>query len=150
MTSEARPDRRPSSDPVFRRIVLIGVIYSAALAIVGGIVGFVVADSHGMLGAVVGAALSLLLLSVTALSMVIANRYVESPFYLQIFFGVVLGGWLLKFVVFVVAVLLLRDQPWLDPIALFVTVVAGLVGGLVIDGVTVARARIGYVSDPRP
>jgi hypothetical protein len=93
--------------------------------------------------------LSLLLVSVTAVSMVIANRYTASPAYLQIFFSIVLGGWLLKLIVFVVALLVLRDQPWLSPIALFITLVVGLLGGLVIDGLVIGRARIGYVSDPK-
>ncbi len=149
MTDTTPRAGRPSSDPVFRRIAALGSIFCLVLAVVGAIVGFVVAGGEGLAGAIAGAVLSLLLVSVTAISMVIANRYTASAAYLQIFFGIVLGGWLLKLVVFIVALLILRDQPWLSPIALFITLVVGLLGGLVIDGIVIAKARIGYVSDPK-
>lgn len=150
MTDTTSRAGRPSSDAVFRRVAVIGTLYCLVLAAGGAVIGFLAAGPEGLAGAVAGAVLSLLLVSVTAISMLVANRYTASPAYLQIFFGIVLGGWLLKFVVFIVALLLLRDQPWLDPVALFVSLVIGLLGGLVIDGIVVSKARIGYVSDPRP
>jgi membrane-bound metal-dependent hydrolase YbcI (DUF457 family) len=57
----------------------------------------------------------------------------------------VAGGWLLKLVVFIVAVLLLRDQSWLDPKILFFGLVAGIIVSLVIDTLVVVKARVPYV-----
>jgi membrane-bound metal-dependent hydrolase YbcI (DUF457 family) len=59
----------------------------------------------------------------------------------------VLGGWILKFVVFIVALLLLRGQPWLDPTVFFVAVVVSVLASLVVDVVVLTRMRVPHVSD---
>ncbi len=92
MTDTAARPGRPSSDAVFRRVAVLGSLFCLVLAVVGAVIGFLVGGPEGLAGAVAGAALSLLLVSVTALSMLIANRYTASPAYLQIFFGIVLGA----------------------------------------------------------
>ena len=53
-----------------------------------------------------------------------------------------LAGWLVKFVVFLVAMLALRDQPWIVPGVLFAAVVTTVLASLVVDAVVVSRARI--------
>jgi hypothetical protein len=53
-----------------------------------------------------------------------------------------LVGWLVKFVVFLVAMLALRDQPWVVPGVLFAAIVTTVLASLVIDAVVVSRARI--------
>jgi hypothetical protein len=58
-----------------------------------------------------------------------------------------MGGWLLKFVVFLVLMLLLRDQAWISPIVLFLSIVAGVIGSLVVDAIVVLTSRMSYVSD---
>jgi len=67
-----------------------------------------------------------------------------------VFFGIVLGGWLLKFVVFIVVLLVLRDQPWIQPTVFFVAIVAGVLASLVIDVVVLTRMRIPTVSVELP
>ena len=63
------------------------------------------------------------------------------------FFALVLGAWLLKFVVFLVLVFTLREASFVDPVVLFVTLVIAVLGGLVTDLVAVSRGRVPYVSD---
>jgi hypothetical protein len=58
-----------------------------------------------------------------------------------------MGAWLLKFVVFIVLILLLGDQPWIDSKVLFLTLVIAVIGTLVVDVVVVTRSRMPYVSD---
>ncbi|MGA0847701.1 MAG: hypothetical protein ACO3PY_03725 [Pontimonas sp.] len=58
-----------------------------------------------------------------------------------------LGTWLLKFVVFLAAVLWLGDQEWLDRTVLFLTIVAAVLATLVTDLVVVVKSRMPYVSD---
>ncbi len=58
-----------------------------------------------------------------------------------------LGGWLLKLVVFIVLVLVLRDAPWLNGTVLFLSLVAGVLASLVVDVLVVARSRLPYASD---
>ncbi|BDI22005.1 hypothetical protein [Herbiconiux sp. L3-i23] len=139
--------RTPSSTPVLRRVLLFGAALTVVVAVVGAILGGILAGGEGIVSALVGAILVLLLVSVTSGSILIANRFFGSPSFAMIFFGIVLGAWLLKFVLFLAAVLLLRDQPWLDPMTLFLTIVGGLLGSLVVDVVVVLRARLPYVSD---
>jgi len=55
--------------------------------------------------------------------------------------------WLAKFVLFVIAALVLRDQPWLDSTAMFVTIIVAVLGSLAIDVLVVSRSRMPNVSD---
>ena len=56
-----------------------------------------------------------------------------------------LGGWVVKLVVFIVALLLLRGQPWIEPFVFFFSVLASVIASLVVDIVVMARARVPYV-----
>jgi hypothetical protein len=56
-----------------------------------------------------------------------------------------MGGWFLKIVLFIVVFGLLNRAEWLTSQArpiLFFTVVAAVIGGLIIDSLIVAKARI--------
>jgi hypothetical protein len=86
-------------------------------------------------------------LSITALSILIANRFIGSDLFVGLFFGIVLGGWIVKFVLFLVLAILLRDQPWINPVVLFLSLIAGVIGSLVVDMIVVFRSRIPYASD---
>jgi hypothetical protein len=125
---------RPAKKDVFTRILIGGAVLALAIAVVGGIVGFAVA-------------MALVFLGLTAGSILFANRFQSSPIYPTLFFSVVLGAWLLKFVVFLAVAMVLKEQPWINLVVLFVTVIVGVVGALVMDMVVITKARIGYVSD---
>ncbi len=58
-----------------------------------------------------------------------------------------LGAWLLKFVVFLAVAMVLKEQQWINLVVLFVTVIVGVVGTLVMDMIVITEARVGYVSD---
>ncbi|WP_353827418.1 hypothetical protein [Agromyces sp. SYSU T0242] len=149
MTSAPRDpaDRTPTSNPVLRRALLWGVLIAAAIAIVGGAIGFAVSGTAGLLGALIGTLMSMVFMGITGASILLANRFAGSDVFVGAFFGIVLGGWLLKFVVFIVLVVLLRGADWLDPVVLFLSIVAGVIGSLVVDVLVVARSRLPYASD---
>ncbi len=86
-------------------------------------------------------------LGLTAGSILFANRFQSSPIYPTLFFSVVLGAWLLKFVVFLAVAMVLKEQQWINLVVLFVTVIVGVVGTLVMDMIVITKARVGYVSD---
>ncbi|MEK7663240.1 MAG: hypothetical protein AAB357_03615, partial [Actinomycetota bacterium] len=132
----------PSSVPVLRRTLAYGFAFAAAIAVVGGVIGLLVAGPIAAWSAVIGAAMAGVFLGITALSILIAVR-----FDIVAFFGIVLGAWLLKFVAFIVAALALRDQPWINPTALFLSLIAGVIASLVVDVVVVMKTRMPYVSD---
>jgi hypothetical protein len=54
---------------------------------------------------------------------------------------VVLGVWLAKFVVFLALVFWLGDVAWADSTTLFLTIVAALLVGLIVEVTVVIRSR---------
>ena len=136
-----------SSTPILARALKIAAILTIALIIVGGVVGYFVDSWVGVLSAVIGAAMAFVFLGITAGSILIANRSYESPLFTATFFAIVLGSWIIKFVLFIVVALLLRDQPFINKFLLFGFLIIGVVMTLVVDVVVVARTRMPYVSD---
>lgn len=141
------PRRMPSSQPILLKALRWGGLASALLVVLCGVVGWFVSGSSGAIGGVLGAVFAGVFLALTAGSIAFANRFIGSDLFVGIFFGVVMGTWLVKFVAFIVAALLLRDQPWLNPTMFFLSLIAGVITSLVIDVLIVAKSRLGYVSD---
>ena len=133
--------------PVLRLALRYGAIFAVAVAIVAGSVGLLVAGVPGLIGGLLGAALAAVFLGVTAASMLIAGRVAHGDSTSPIFFGIVIGVWLLKLVIFIVVEVLLRGQPWFNPFVFFGAVVVVVIGSLVLDAVAIYRARVPYVSD---
>ena len=132
---------------IARRALLAGVVVTSVIAIVAATAGALISELSGMLGALVGAALGFALLGLTPLSIIWGFAWGKGDVLSPGFFSAVLGTWLLKFVVFLAAVLWLGDQEWLDRTVLFVTIVASVVATLITDLVVVAKSRMPYVSD---
>lgn len=132
---------------VLGRALVYGAILTVGIALVGSIVGYLVAGTPGLLSALVGAGLTALFMGFTALSIVIASRVTKDEPSSTLFFGIVLGMWLLKFVVFIVILVLLRDQPWINPLVMFFAILAAVIGSLVVDVVAFLRSRVPYVGD---
>jgi hypothetical protein len=126
-------------------------VWSAAitgiLAVIGAVIGYLVAGWTGLASALVGVVLAGLFLGMTALIILIAGRIPPGPTQIPTFFAIVLGGWVIKLVVFVVALILLRGQPWVQPFVFFFCVLASVIASLVVDMVVMARARVPYVGD---
>jgi drug/metabolite transporter (DMT)-like permease len=136
-----------SSTPVLRTALTWGAIVAGALAVVGAVIGFAVGGGEGVASALAGVLVGAFFSAVTAASILIANRWYGDELYVPIFFGVVLGGWLVKLVLFIVALFVLRGQPWMDPMVFFVALVASVLGSLVVDAVVLMRMRIPHASD---
>lgn len=128
--------------PVLKKVLLYGALLAAAIAVIGSIIGFLVVGPVGVVSALIGTAMAVLFMAITALSILIAGRYS-----LGAFFGIVMGAWLLKFIVFLVLIFVLKDQPWLNPQVMFLSIVAAVIGTLAVDVIVVARSRMSYVSD---
>ena len=131
-----------SATTVLKRAMLLGALVAAGVAVVAGGLGLVFAGGSGLLSGLVGAAFALLFLGVTALGLILAGRTLDTPLGPTVFFAVVLGGWIVKLVLFLVAMLLLRDQPWVQPVVLFLAIVATVLGSLAVDVVVVSRSRV--------
>jgi hypothetical protein len=126
-----------SAPQVFARVLKQGALLVAAIAILGGLLGFIFAGMAGLLSALIGAGLALIFTSFTALSVRFGGQLSLGGF-----FGVVLGGWLVKLIGFVVLIAVLKGATFIAGPVLFFTLVASIIGTLVIDSLVVLRARI--------
>jgi hypothetical protein len=131
-----------NTSQILARVLKYTGILAVVLAVVGGVLGYVLAGSDGLVSVLLGTAVAIVFAAITAISLMIAIK-----FEIAAFFGIVMGSWLLKMVLFIVAILLLRDQPFINDVALFVALVVAIVGTVVIDAYVVMTSRMGYVSD---
>jgi hypothetical protein len=125
---------------VMVRVLKLGSLLVLGITVIGSIVGFLVAGNSGVLAALAGGLAALVFTALTALSLLLGSKLGLGGF-----LGVVLGGWLVKMVLFLVLFSVLNKADWLTassrPIVFF-TVVAAVIGGLVLDTLIVTKARI--------
>lgn len=145
--SQPTPNTTPSSNPVLRRALVLDGFVALGIAVVGGVIGFIVDGGVGLISALIGTALAVIFMGVTAATILLANRFSGSDMFVGAFFGIVLGGWMLKFVVFLIVVFLLKDQSWVNPVILFLSVIVGVIGSLIVDVMVMLKSRMPYVSD---
>ena len=131
-----------STSEVFASVLKQGVLLVAAIAVLGGGLGWLFAGTSGLVSGLIGAGLALLFSSLTALSVSLGGRLSLGGF-----FGVVLGGWILKMVGFIVLIRTLKGAEFISGPVLFFTLVASILGTLAIDSVIVMRSRIGVGSN---
>jgi amino acid transporter len=136
--------------PLLVRSLRYGGAFALAVAVIGGGVGFAVAGGRGLAAALLGAALAAVFLGLTALSIIVAARATAGDPGSPVFFGVVLGVWFLKLLIFLGVVIWLRSQTWLDPWVFFITVIVAVLGSLVLDVVAYQRTRTPYVDVALP
>ncbi len=139
-----------SATPILRRVLVYGLWLALGIAVIGSLLGGIFVGGLGVLSALIGTAMAAVFLGITSASILLANRSTKSDMFSPAFFGIVLGGWLLKFVVFLVLVFVLRDQPWVEPVVLFLSIVASVVGSLVVDVLVLATTRTPYVDVELP
>ena len=132
---------------VLGRALVYGAILTVGIAVIGSLVGYLVAGIPGLVSALIGAGLTALFMGFTALSIVIASRVTKGEPSSTLFFGIVLGMWLLKFVVFIAILVLLRGQPFLEPLVMFFAILAAVIGSLVVDVLAFVRSREPYVGN---
>lgn len=132
----------PTSQPVLLKAVRWGLISTLVLVLAFAGIGWLASGTEGVIGGALGAAIGGFFLLMTAGSIAFANRFIDSPIYVGVFFGIVLGAWLLKFILFIVILVLLRDQTWLDSRILFFGLVASVLASLALDAIIATKARI--------
>lgn len=136
------PNGLDSLTPVFRRILVQGAVFVIALAVVAGVVGFLVAGGPGLVGGLIGAVMSVVFLALTAVSVLVAIRLSRGQMISGAFFGTIMGTFVVKSILFIVVLVLLKGQPWVNTPVLAVAIIAGVIGSLVIDMVVVSKSRV--------
>jgi hypothetical protein len=127
---------------VFRSVLIQGSILTAAIAVVGGGIGFAVAGQPGLFSALIGAGLALAFVTLTAVSVWLGGKLPLGGF-----FGLVLGGWLLKLVGFILVIGALKGADFINGPVLFFKLVASILGTLAVDSLVYLKARIPVVGD---
>ena len=136
-----------SAMPVLKRIVVWGAALAGVIAVVASIAGLLTDGQRGLVSGLIGAVIAFGFVAITAGSVLLGIRIGRGDILHPAFFSIVLGGWLLKFIVFLVLIIVLKDQPWINTNVLFLTIVAGVAGSLVVDVLVIAKSRMPYVSD---
>lgn len=131
-----------ASNSLFSRVLSLGSALIGAIAIIGGLLGFLVAGAAGLTSALIGASLTLVFVTLTA-----ASVWLGGKLPLGGFFGVVLGGWLIKIVGFAFVIAALKGAEFINGPVLFFTLVAAILGTLAVDSVLVLKARIPVIGD---
>lgn len=150
MTDVTQPDNprsRISSTPVLRAALLWGFLVGAVVALAAAGIGYAAHGGAGAASGALGAAVGIVFPALTALSILLANRWYGSPAYLQIYLGIVMGGWLLKFVLVIVALVAIAQLAWVVPIVFYFSLIAAAVAALVVDLIVLSRMRLPAVSD---
>lgn len=126
-----------NSAQIFSAVLKQGLLLVGAIAIVGGGLGFIFAGSNGLVSGLIGAGLALVFSSLTAISVRIGGALSLGGF-----FGVVLGGWIVKLIGFILVIAALKGASFIAGPVLFFTLVASILGTLVIDSLIVLRSRL--------
>lgn len=138
------PTRRSTHDPVhalFRTALRDMLVLLAVLAALGIGVGFMVAGSPGVWGALIGVGLALVFSGTTVVSML--RTAGSAPTKTA---AVVMGAWIGKVVVLIAVLTVLRDQDFYDRGVLAVVLFAGVIGSALLDLRAVRAAHIPYVA----
>ena len=131
-----------ASNPVLRMTLIVGGIVNAVIAVIGGIIGYLLASQDGMWSVVAGVLFGFIFLAITGASILIANRWNGTDHSATLFFAIVLGGWLVKFVIFLVGFFLIKDQPWLHSQIFYVALVVTVLASLIVDVIVMQKMRI--------
>jgi len=148
----SRPDETPTPEParrvvsseaataLFRRALRDVLVFLAALAVVGVVVGLLVDGSKGVWGALLGAAVALVFSGTTVWSMWRSAHSTPAAM-----LGIVAGSWLAKMIVLVASLVALQGHDFYSKPVFLVVVLVGVLGSVALDTVNYQRARIPYV-----
>jgi hypothetical protein len=139
-----------SNTTILVRALRYGAILTIAVVIVGSIIGYLVGGVPGLVSALVGAGVTAVFMGLTAASFVVASRVAHLPEGIVVYYGIILGTFLVKFVIFLVLVISLRGAHWLNPTIFGFTTIAAVLGTLVVDGLAVGLGRVPYVDASLP
>ena len=126
----------------WRRVLLLVVAMIAGIAAVASLIGFLVAGTPGVLGALVGAALTAVFMGITALVMFLGRTWSVTTLALGL--GI---GFAAKVLVFMLTVPRLAQLPEIHGPTAFFTIVAAIIGSTALEAWLYQRARITSV-DP--
>lgn len=125
--------------PMRRVVVMTAIAFLLAVPLAAAL-GWWFAGSQGLWGALLGLAMPVLFFSVTSVVALVTARM--KPEALGV---VVLATWLLKIILLIGFLVLIEDADFYDVGVMFVTLLLGTIGYLVMEAVVVTRTKVLYV-----
>jgi hypothetical protein len=129
-----------SADQLFKKVLGQTALLTGLIASLGSLAGYFVEGMNGVVSALIGAGLAFAFGALTVVSMMIGRKLSLAGF-----FGVVMGGWLIKLIGFALLARSLQGAEFINGPVVFLTLVAAILGSLVIDSIAVLSARIPVV-----
>jgi len=124
------------SADIYKRALALSGILLILIAVFGSGLGLMFAGMDGVYSALIGAAVSMAFSTLTILSIWLGAKLPLAGFY-----GLVLGGWLIKVLLFALTLGALRGAEFISGPVFFFAVVASVLGGLAIDSWVVLKGR---------
>ncbi len=131
-----------NAEALFARALRLSGLLAAAIAIFGGVIGIVVYGNPGLVSALLGAAIAMLFGTLTILSIKFGSKLGLNGFY-----AIVLGGWLIKILLFALLLGVLQGAEFISGPMFFFAVVASVLGGLAIDSYLILSAKLPAVEN---
>jgi len=128
-----------------RTALLLGGIVTLGIAVAGGAIGYWLVGPMGIWSALVGSAIAFVFMGITAGSILLGQKASGGSIASGVFFAIVLGSWLLKFVLFLVVAFAIRNSESLDTVIACSCVIAAVLGALVSDVIAISKARVPIV-----
>jgi hypothetical protein len=126
-----------STASLFKKAMNLTGVLVLAIGLIGSAIGYLVAGTAGVMSALIGAFVAVAFSTPTILSIWFGAKLPLAGFY-----GLVLGGWLVKILLFAFALAALQDADFISGPVFFFAVVAAVLGGLAIDSWVVLKGRI--------
>ncbi|MPV48912.1 hypothetical protein GCG21_02575 [Pseudactinotalea sp. HY160] len=130
---------------LIRRVFVGLIILTCALGAAGLVAGALIDGWPGVWAALIAAALGLFFTGTT-----VGGLYLVAGRGMHLLMAVLLGGWMVKMVILGVVVFWLRGQEFYHRGTFAATILAIVIGALIVEIVLVARARIPYVGGAQP
>ena len=130
-----------NSASLYKKAISLSAALVLLIGLFGSSIGFLIAGFSGMWSALIGAGVAL-----TFSLLTIGSIWFGAKLPLGGFYGLVLGGWLIKVVLFAVTLGFLQDADFISGPVFFFAVVASVLGGLAIDSWVVLKGKMPITS----
>jgi len=126
-----------------RRVLRIGLIASLVALPLAVLIGHLVAGAAGAWGAAIGMGIAVGFFTIT-----VGVALVTAGMDATALGASVLGSWLIKMVLLLVVLALLRDADFYSRPVLFIALLVGTIGTLVLEALVVTRTQVPYTEPP--
>ncbi len=126
-----------STSSLYKRALGLSGILVLVIGVFGSGLGFLFTGLPGVMSALIGSLVSLGFSALTIMSIWFGSKLPLAGFY-----GLVLGGWLVKVLLFAIVLASLQDADFISGPVFFFAVVTSVLGGLAIDSWVVLKGRL--------